>query len=518
MQTNTLIVRIIQSGIRYVPVALATLAVGSLASCQPRASSKGALAAAASRPPSGERAKAGGELPPEPRIPPACTTLLADKAAVKDTLADADETKPDTDRIQSAIDGCPEGRSVQLKSDGGKNAFLAGPLKMAKGVTLWVDKGTTLFASRNPREYDVRAGACGSDDHDDSGGCKPLILVEKVSDVGIMGEGVIDGRGGEPMLGSKTTWWDVAQDAKVRNLKHSNPRLIDVKKAKNFTLYKISLHNSPKFHVGLNAQGYVVWGVTLLTPSKATNSQGKPLTAKYARNTDGIDPSAALDGVIAYSSISVGDDQIAIKGGDQGPTSNLIIAHNRFGTGHGMSIGSETNSGVSRVYVYDLAIDGDVDTGGAGDVNLNGIRIKSDPTRGGEVTDITYTDVCMRGMANPILLTPHYSKDEDANSIPVYKRIVLNNVRSMKGANAAVKPVVTLEGYDGDNILEATLNNVIIDGIAPSGVKAQFADIALGPGPVNFQPAGEDVMVESRVAGNAPPNPCTGKFPEAAKR
>jgi polygalacturonase len=497
---------------------LATVALGAMVSCQPRTSSKSALAASASRTASPIDRAPGAELPPEPKIPPPCTTLVANKGAVKDTLAEADESKPDTDRIQSAIDACPEGHSVQLKSDGGKNAFLTGPLKMAKGVTLWVDKGSTLFASRNPRDYDVRAGTCGSDDHDDSGGCKPVILVEKTTDVGIMGEGVIDGRGGEPMLGSTMTWWDVAQDAKVKNLKHSNPRLIDVKKVSNFTMYKITLHNAPKFHVGLNAQSYMVWGVTLLTPSKATNSQGKPLTAKYARNTDGIDPSAALDGVIAYSNISVGDDQIAIKGGDAGPTSNLIIAHNRFGTGHGMSIGSETNGGVSRVYVYDLAIDGDMDTGGAGDVNLNGIRIKSDPSRGGEVTDITYRDICMRGMANPILLTPHYSKEEDGSSIPIYKRISINNVRSMKGANSAVKPVVTLQGWDPENILEVNMSNVIIDGIAPNGVKAEFADVAIGPGPANFQVAGNDVIVDTKVTQNPPPNPCTGKFPEPAKK
>jgi polygalacturonase len=45
-------------------------------------------------------------------------------------------------------------------------------------------------------------------------------------------------------------------------------------------------------------------------------------------------------GVIACSTISTGDDHIAIKGGHL--VSELVIAHNHFGTGHGMSIGSET--------------------------------------------------------------------------------------------------------------------------------------------------------------------------------
>jgi polygalacturonase len=493
-------------------VSLASVALCVAAGCGSRRSAQGALAAQT------ESAKASSpkasvtELPPEPRIPPPCTTLVADKAATNGTLAEADESKLDTGRIQGAIDACSPGQSVKLKSEGGKNAFVSGPLKMAKGVTLWVDKGTTLFASRNPREYDVRASSCGTDEHDDSGGCKPLILVEKANDVGIMGEGIIDGRGGEPMLGSTMTWWDVAQHAKQKDKKHSNPRIIDVKKSNNFTMYKISLYNSPKFHVGLNAYGFLVWGVKVLTPSKATNSQGKALSSHYARNTDGIDPSAASNGVIAYSTISVGDDQIAIKGGDQGATSNITIAHNHFGTGHGMSIGSETNGGVSKIYVYDLTIDGEMDTGGAGAVNTNGIRIKSDPSRGGEVADVVYTDVCMRGMANPILLTPHYSKD-DGSAIPVYKRIVLNNVRSLKGTKSTFEPVVTLKGFDADNIVDVTLNNVVVDGIAPGGVKSEFADVTLGPGPVNFLPSGEDVIVDNRVSSNVAPNPCANKFP-----
>ncbi|HEY3594993.1 MAG TPA: glycosyl hydrolase family 28 protein, partial [Polyangiaceae bacterium] len=181
----------------------------------------------------------------------------------------------------------------------------------------------------------------------------------------------------------------------------------------------------------------------------------------------------------------------------------------------GMSIGSETNSGVNRVFVYDLAIDGDMDTGGAGAVNMNGIRIKSDPSRGGDVTDITYTDVCMRGMANPILLTPHYSKEEDGALIPNFKRITLNNIRSMKGADPSIQPVVTLFGYDSDNTTEVSLNNVIVDGITPANAKAEFADVVLGPGPVNFNPTGNDAIVENKVTKNDPPNPCTGKFPAA---
>jgi polygalacturonase len=452
-------------------------------------------------------------IPPEPKYPPPCATLLATKTSVNDLLAPADENQADTTRIQEAINSCPNGQSVKLTSDGAKNAFLSGPLKMMSGVTLWVDAKTTLFASRNPRDYDTNQGSptCGTDKFDDSGGCKSLILVERVSDVGIVGEGVIDGRGGEPMIGSTMTWWDVAQHAKGPDLKHSNPRLIDVKKARNFTLYKISLLNSPKFHVGLGADNFVVWGVKVITPSRKTNSVGRALTAHYARNTDGIDPTGASNGFIGYSIISVGDDQIAIKAGSQGATTNLLIAHNHFGTGHGMSIGSETNSGVNRINVFDLSIDGSIDTGGAPKVDLNGIRIKSDPSRGGLVHTIMYTDVCMRDLPNPIIITPHYSKAEGAD-IPEFKNIMLNNVRAMASPGKQFDSAVTLMGFDAENLSGVSLNNVVIDGDKPPQVKAAFTKLTFGPGPVNFTAAGNHVTVDNKVTKPAPPNPCTGKF------
>ena len=188
-----------------------------------------------------------------------------------------------------------------------------------------------------------------------------------------------------------------------------------------------------------------------------------------------------------------------------------MIAHNHFGTGHGMSIGSETNAGVNRINVYDLSIDGSIDTGGAPKVDLNGIRIKSDPSRGGLVHTIMYTDVCMRDLPNPIIITPHYSKAEGAD-IPEFKNILLSNIRSISSPGKAMDSTVTLMGYDAENLSGVTLNNVVIDGPKPPEVKAAFAKLTLGPGPVSFVPSGNLVTVDNKVANAAPPNPCTGKF------
>jgi polygalacturonase len=453
-------------------------------------------------------------LPPEPIIPPACITLEAEKTVVNFTLADADEKEPDTKRVQAAIDACDQGKSVRLVDKEAKNAFLVGPIVTRSGVTLWIDKGVTLFASRNPRDYDLEQGkpTCGTDEYDNSGGCQPIISVINVHDVGIMGEGIIDGRGGEPVIGSDQTWWDIAQRAKKNKNSHSNPRMIEVKFASNFVLYKVSLFNSPKFHAMINAQGFIVWGIKLLTPSHAFNSKGRPLDQHYARNTDGIDPSGASDGFIVHNLISTGDDHIAIKAGNA-PTKNLIIAHNHFGSGHGMSIGSETNEDVSRIAVYDLSIDAVVQ--GPPTSDHSGLRIKSDPSRGGTISDIVYSNVCLRGLPNPILLSPHYDKDVEGSAIPEYKDIYFHNIWSEPMPGMKRPPRLTFVGYGEEYLTGVHLDNVYIAGVAATDVKTAFANINLGPGPVNidFSKPGEQVTFQNQATGQAQPNPkCADKF------
>src|SRR5262249_12925676 len=149
------------------------------------------------------------DLGPEPTIAPPCATITATK-----TITDGkptDESTLDTALIQNAISACPAGQSVQLTVDGDKVAFLSGPLAMKAGVTLWIDTGVTLFATRNPRDFDYPPGSgrCGTDNSNSV--CSALINVISVADVTIAGGGTIDGRGGEPVMGDAgpSTWWDI---------------------------------------------------------------------------------------------------------------------------------------------------------------------------------------------------------------------------------------------------------------------------------------------------------------------
>ncbi|WP_306180558.1 glycoside hydrolase family 28 protein [Rhizobium sp. AN73] len=215
---------------------------------------------------------------------------------------------------------------------------------MKSGVTLWIDQGAVLTAVSDPRVYDRGNGRCGMID-DKGKACRPFILFDGTQGGGIVGDGAIDGRGGETMAGRSETWWQLARRAQAQGGKQNNPRLIEVDNARDITFYRIMLRNSPNFHVMLNSvAGATVWGVRIDTPADA-------------RNTDGIDPAASQDITIAHSFIRTGDDNIAIKAGN-GPTRHVSIVNDHFYWGHGLSIGSETNAGVSDILVRDVTLDG----------------------------------------------------------------------------------------------------------------------------------------------------------------
>jgi polygalacturonase len=459
----------------------------------------------------------------EPKIPASCTQLPAQLRATGDKLAEADESKLDTVRIQSALDKCKPGMAVELKPANGNNAFLSGPLEMRTGVTLLIDEGVTLFGSRDPADYEIKTGEvktpgatpglCGTiatgappavfpapqRPAPARGGCRPFLSINDAKDVGIMGDGVIDGRGYAKLLGRDYSWWEMARKAEPKNERYFTTRMIVASHADGLVLYRIALHNSTNFHVSVNqTNGFTAWGVHLLTPT----TKGMD-----ARNTDGIDPGSSTNVTVAHSWIDNGDDNIAIKTG----TTHMSVLDNHFYSGHGMSIGSETYSGDSFLLVDGLTEDH----------TTSGIRIKSNVTRGGPVHDLTYQNICMRGVKNPIAISPYYTNQttegfEDpkytGDRIPDYKAITIRNVIDRTPGD------VLIAGLNDDHRTEVTLDGVRVDGITPQQLHGHFATVTLGPLGTNLDFSATDIKVvtgKSAAADAAAKESafsCDGKF------
>nr|ANJ43585.1 glycoside hydrolase family 28 [Extatosoma tiaratum] len=351
----------------------------------------------------------------EPKIPTSCVSLTGNGG---------DETTI----IQKALNSCTKGKVVHLSS----GTFVSGPLTIPSGIGLWIDSGAVLKSSSNPKLFDTGKNICGTLSSS-SGGCNPLILIKGATGSGVYGKGTIDGQGGVTMTGKGITWWELAHEAQEKNTNQNCPRLIEIENSKDITLYQITLKNAPNFHVvASQTYGLTAWGVTINTPSTA-------------RNTDGIDPAGSQNVTIAHCSISNGDDNVAIKAGSAA-TKYVSITSNSFGSGHGMSIGSETNSGVSDITITSLTLVG----------TTNGLRIKSDRSRGGLVTGVTYSNICMKNVANPIVLDTAYSKTTSGNLIPEFKNITFSNIKVLTAGK------YVFDGYSDAKPIQATLSNVHI--------------------------------------------------------
>ena len=465
----------------------------------------------------------------EPKIPPSCTVLTARQASHGLELPELDENKPDTNRIQQAMDHCKAGQAVELKASGGEDAFLSGPLELRRGVTLLVDKGAILFGSRNPRDYDVEPGLCGTITEKKypytqgiSGhGCRPLIGGHDVAGAAVMGDGTIDGRRGAKILGQQITWEDLAEQSimgwpteytrwargvgkvpveittppKVVGLQN-NPRMLTLVDCDNFRLYRIQLRNSPNFAVSYaGGNGFTVWGVIINQAKDALNGDGINLGQPWPEVT-----TPTTNVTITHSYIYAGDDNLAIKSRTGSATSHVTVTHNHFYAGHGIGTGSSTSGGISNVRISDLTLDG----------TSTGINMKSNDKLGGLVQDVEFNDLCIRGSGSPIYIgthsgsTGHHEVDAtESNKPPQYMDIRLSDI-SIQGGGG-----IGIDGLDAAHRLGIAFHNVVMEHPKTTRTSARHAKIALDE--TNFTFTGEDVTVTGKPSQGTAMS-CDGRF------
>ncbi len=431
----------------------------------------------------------------EPTFPPACTVLSAQMTIVNN--GPAFEMTPDTARIQAALTACASGSAVELAASGSNYAFLSGPLNVPSGVSLIVDGGVTLFASRNREDYQTATVSatvdeCGTDGPNGNG-CKDFLIFANGSTnagSGLYGYGVIDGRGYATTLkaGAETgvSWWQNA-DSYVSSQSQNNPIMMKLAKSTIFTLYKITLRNSPEFHVGWSGTGFTAWGVKIQAP-------------RTAHNTDGIDP-VGSNVTIMNPSISDGDDQIAV--GASSASSNITIQNVTTYSGHGLSVGSYTQGGLTNMLVQNVNM-----AGQPGDGNEDGIRLKSAADRGGLLKNLTYNNLCMRDVRRALYLTPIYNSNS-GTLIPQFTNIAFNNLHVLAPTGSYAN-IFSMQDYDASHISIVTLTGVKAGNHTYTALypgDANYAVLAFGSVTVNVTAASLESTTTKVTATPASPMP-----------
>ncbi|MES2392517.1 MAG: glycosyl hydrolase family 28 protein [Acidobacteriota bacterium] len=396
----------------------------------------------------------------EPTYPAVCTVLTA-----LQSVSAPVETSPDTTRVQAALNACPVGKAVEFSAspDGAANAFIIAPITIPAGVTMLVDPEVTILGSIKSTDY-----TCVTS----SSWCTPLIDIaaNNAPNPGsaIMGLGVIDGRGGTPLTDKGKSWWATGSDVRPRLVflnSHSSTAPAD-----NFTMYKITLKNSPKFEFSGIGNNLIIWGVKVYAPPDSPN-------------TDGLDPSGSQNITITNSYISDGDDMIAMKAGN-GHVANVTISNNHMYSGHGITVGSETNAGLNNMLVVGDAIDN-----GFGGSSFDSLRIKSDTSRGGEVYDVLYKNICINHGGDTIVIDPYYSS-QTGSLIPNFHDITFSNVHKLIHDSAHKSTWIGYNTNGTINPVTITLDSVYFDGDAANDFKApdnvNNVQFTFGPGPVSM--------------------------------
>jgi polygalacturonase len=108
---------------------------------------------------------------------------------VREFGALGDEARLDTKSIQAAVNACAAvgGGNVYFAP----GAYLSGTIFLKNGVALYLEAGATLLGSKRLEDYPVTISKIRSftDTYTD----KSLIYGEGLSNIGILGRGVIDG-------------------------------------------------------------------------------------------------------------------------------------------------------------------------------------------------------------------------------------------------------------------------------------------------------------------------------------
>lgn len=293
----------------------------------------------------------------------ACAVLRAHHAAL---IA---QSVPDTARIQGALSLCLPGEAVVLESEGQNNAFTSAPLVIPRGVTLFIGKDVTLFASTNPRDYDLWPASCGiiGSTHP---GCKPFLFAYQAAYSGVAGPGTIDGRGAQ--------WWPLLAKAQQQGKAVSLPALVSSYESQNFSVHGLSLKDS----AGTSLALYKTIGFT---------AQGSRIEAASGA-VRGILLSNSPDAHLSGLSISVPGTAIDLRASILGGTKRIAIDHVRVTGGTGISLGDDIYGSVNAVTIADSSIQ-DAQRGFS--FNLTG-------TRGGTLHNVAIQNVCLTHVTAPL--------------------------------------------------------------------------------------------------------------------
>jgi len=324
-------------------------------------------------------------------------------------------TKP----IQKAIDACADNGGGTVFFPAG--SFLSGTLYLYSNVTLHLASGCTLLGSKDLNDYPPTVQAFRS--YTDNYTNKSLIYGEDLSNIAIVGRGVIDGQG-----------------ASFKGPYKVRPYLIRLITCRNVTVKDITLKNSPMW-----VQHYLA--------CDDVNISGITVKSRCNGNNDGINIDCCRRVRISDCNIWSGDDAIVLKSTAARACENVAISNCVLSSlCNGIKFGTESNGGFKNVVVTGCAIY---------DTNLAGIALEI--VDGGTLDRVVVSGITMKNVRSPIFLRlgnrgRPFKEGMEKPPTGVFRNVTISDIE----ASSSSKLGCSITGLPGHPIEDVTLSNIRI--------------------------------------------------------
>ncbi|HSH95680.1 MAG TPA: glycosyl hydrolase family 28 protein [Roseimicrobium sp.] len=386
-------------------------------------------------------------------IAAAGTVIDATKAG-----AIGDGTTLNTASIQKAIDNCAAGGGGTVHFPAGR--YLTGTIQIKSNITLRLAKDATLLGSTDIADY-LNLDPFLDGPGDPMG--HALVVAVDAKNVGIEGEGTIDGQGRE--LRAK-------QDPYKKR-----PFLVRWVRCTRVKVKDVHLTHPGAWTLNFfQSKEILVEGVTIRTQNSGVN------------NADGIDLDSCQDAVITRCDIQTGDDAFCLKSTSLVPTRNIKATNLTLSTWcNAIKLGTESIGGFENISVSNCRV---TNTGMAG--------IALYTVDGGDLRKVTISDITMDGVGTPVSirrgarLKTFRNGDQHKTTPGKLVGVTIKNVTATNSTSIGIL-INGVPGYPVENLL---LENIQIE--VPGGGTAEDAKIQL--------PENEGGYPENRMFGPTLPS------------
>ena len=273
-------------------------------------------------------------------------TIAATNYNVLQQGAVGDGKTLNTKSLQSAIDALHAKGGGQLYFPAGR--YLTGSLQLKSNVTLYLEKEAVLLGSTSPYDYpgfSTEKELKVNNDHFD----QALIYAEGAENIGITGEGCIDGQGRELALTIDSLHHTGELVDKryntYRKRPNTRPKLLFMRNCRKVELRKTSFRSG------------AAWGLSFSLCVDLTIDSLHVENRAYWNN-DGIDISDCKDVRISNCFINSADDGICLKSHNRGAWNDRVSISNChiISSASAIKFGTESLGGFKNVTIDNIRI------------------------------------------------------------------------------------------------------------------------------------------------------------------